>query len=567
MKQASGPVPPPPKQHWQADNLASANRWAEHNLASAMKYMMEVTDAQHSRFTSNNQSLELMHAAAEEMTVSTSFTGTGGAEASLRFTEMALGHYTGKGFPAGRCVWGCEKNLECQYELLMQPDLCGCVYDDITGFIRQGFQARLRKRGQDMPYEKLRNIFAKEVMRLEAHCIRHNGPCTACRASVHAAGTECPDWSAQGTHHGPAGKRSLTWLCWLGLRRLLQEGIIYHENVGEFSLQLSQDELGDLYVIQPSLSCIICPSLHGQAYERARRLSIIIHKSLIVAPVARNLSLPSWQNFAKASERTCKFDWRVYFRCDDAAVEASEIQWASNRPKIQEDALLPPSRRPDRSALEESKFDRALNDIELNWKGLYRLLMGTGFGVASLGQDPTTRPTCTNGKLALYTIVKNPEIMYSLYHKRWMFPEEMPLVHNWPVDDLVIAEWDWVNSIEGLCSFSMDRDMFGFPPRKRNQRIAQIGNGMSLACISLGWVFIWMVKAVLASNKCSVPQVDPTCDSVLVSSLISEARRLRRLKGQPSSPPPKQQRSSLLTVVDSEHTSTTADAGNVGPSV
>ena len=89
----------------------------------------------------------------------------------------------------------------------------------------------------------------------ESNIVKHHGPycamhrcftCSAGRATVHVAGTECPAWSAQGKRDGMSGDRVLTWMVWVGQRRLLQEPVVLHENVGEFPLHQLQTELGDL---------------------------------------------------------------------------------------------------------------------------------------------------------------------------------------------------------------------------------------------------------------------------------------------------------------------------------
>ena len=93
-------------------------------------------------------------------------------------------------------------------------------------------------------------------------------------------------------------------LVWFAQRRLLQEDVVYHENVQDFPFALLQEELGDFYIIRPEDSVCLCPSDYGQPYRRIRRLSILFHKRLVVARIDL-----TWAHFAERAgrERKCDF--------------------------------------------------------------------------------------------------------------------------------------------------------------------------------------------------------------------------------------------------------------------
>ena len=71
----------------------------------------------------------------------------------------------------------------------------------------------------------------------------------------------------------------------------MQESVIFHENVGEFPLQLLADELDKYYIVAPHCSKVLCASDYGQPYCRVRRLTILFHKRLAVPSLDFTLDL------------------------------------------------------------------------------------------------------------------------------------------------------------------------------------------------------------------------------------------------------------------------------------
>ena len=221
----------------------------------------------------------------------------------------------------------------------------------------------------------------------------------------------------------------------------------------------------------------------------------------------------TWADFAAAARRERHCDWTIYFRADQAAIDA-EVAWALKRPSIQTNGT--------NRVGETSPSDRALNDKELEDKEKYRENMG-GRGVCSLGQNPLRRPVHTRGLPTLYTITKKPDLFYSMEHHRWLTPCELSMVHNMP---MASRDREYL-SFGAETSFLRGRDAYGLPPRRRNELRHQVGNGMSLSCMGVGWCYIFMTLGIGAwQAKESKPDDGP---------LIRELKR-RRSNSDESAP-------------------------------
>ena len=99
--------------------------------------------------------------------------------------------------------------------------------------------------------ESLEGIFMDtRVVSNKAKCLMHSGHC-CCGGSafMHVAGPPCVDFSSQGNQLGLLGKSMLALMCWIAMRRLLQEAIVIHENVPQCPESLLKKYLGDLYLI------------------------------------------------------------------------------------------------------------------------------------------------------------------------------------------------------------------------------------------------------------------------------------------------------------------------------
>ena len=460
---------------------------------------------------------------AERLTLSTSFSGTGGAELARHGGALCLGHMRAR--PLGcTTLWACDSDQECRYELRMLPEPPQCVLGDVTACIRNDVRSELTRHAHNMRYEKLQQIGRSPKLLLNKWprgcCAMHpDQECEVKKADIHAAGTECPTWSKQGRKDGCSGTRVLAWISWVALRRKLQELIIFHENVPEFPLSLLESELGDIYLVLPQFSHVVCPSKFGQPCERPRRLTLLWHKSLVVNHPAKNALLlqTSWKQYTEMAERTCKLTWEVYFVADDDDEEVqSELAWSLQRPGLKHDMEKSPSARPKRAEWELSAFDRSLNDWEVRNIQKYEELNRGQPMICAVGQSADKHATHNKMKTTMPTIIRNPTLYYSSKHRRWLTPSELRTVHNY-VDD-ALNPW-------GLqTSFSFQREDFGFPPRRRAATLHQVGNGMALCTESLGFNFAWAVMALLCDeHRCEASAGSNTSASV-VAQALADAR-------------------------------------------
>ncbi len=353
-----------------ATDLESANRWAEHNVAKALEYMKRLpcgsaTDDDHDHMS------QMAHI-CDTMTMSTCMSGTGGAEVSSSGNALCLQHFLRRRVRAPKTLWACDYSIECRCELQLLPHPPICLFTDVTSCLNPSVAGHLKKHASTMRYSDMQKILkhpkiAVPDMPVGCCCIHPTKSCTAERADLHAAGTECPAWSSQGARGGCSGDRVIVWASWLGHRRLLREPIIYHENVVGFPLELLQAELGDLYLVLDSMSAVVSPSAFGQAYERQRRLTLLWNKSYIAMHACHDLILgSSFNDFCQLAQRDCAFSWDSYFTLDESSSEElqHEIAWSSRRPSHRTDQTKPACERPDRCSWEQSDFDRALTDWE-----------------------------------------------------------------------------------------------------------------------------------------------------------------------------------------------------------
>ena len=352
-----------PSAHLDVTDLKTANLWAEHNLAKALEYVATL---------GHDVDLRDISKACAGMTLSTCMSGTGGAEISAAAGANVLSHFRRTEVRTPVTLWACDVNAECRYELQLLPHRPKCIFTDVCLCLHNKAGDHLRKHAATMRYADLQRIMkhpklATTTMPIGGCCIHPDSSCEATRATVHAAGTECPAWSSQGQHGGCSGTRVLVWVSWIAHRRAVQEPIIFHENVEGFPIQLLREELGDLYLVHDNMSKMVCPSHFGQPYERVRRLTLMFHKKFVNIHASEELILgSSFSDYCDLARRRCSIRWDVYFRlADDEPELQKEIAWSRGRPSASTDKQKPPAERPDRASWEMSDFDRALSDEEV----------------------------------------------------------------------------------------------------------------------------------------------------------------------------------------------------------
>ena len=221
-----------------AMNMRQASMWAEHNLERALAFCKG-----HGR----ERSVECFASTCHGTTLSTCFSGTGGAELSAQAECQALAFFSGCSLEdvQFRTLWACESNKECQIELQMLPHPPECIFTDVTHTICDKILPTLRGNAKTMRYADLQKIMkhpvAARAVMPKGSCVKHPGRC--CRitqADLHAAGTECPAWSSAGLKEGCSGDRVLAWVAWVIARRKMQESVIFHENVDGFPFDAAE---------------------------------------------------------------------------------------------------------------------------------------------------------------------------------------------------------------------------------------------------------------------------------------------------------------------------------------
>ena len=496
-----------------SNSLEEANEWAEHTLERAVTYL---------RSLDRDIALESLGETCKRLTMSSCFSGTGGSELSAMGFARCLEYLTCKTDIQPECLWACDVDAECRFELMLLPHQPKCIFNDVNACLRKDVYNQLVRSAADMRYSELQKIFRHPNLVVDkmpvGACVLHPGcSCVARRADLHVAGTECPAWSSQGKRDGCSGKRVMAWGAWIADRRKKQESVVYHENVSGFPLQLLRDELSDMYVVSDSMSCLVCPSRFGQAYERVRRLTILWHKRWVSVGARESCLLgSSFQDFCTMAERTCTFDWKSYFWISGKEVN-DELQWSLRRPRLAKDVQKSSRNRPDRTSFDITDHDKSLNDFEA--ENIQHYLSMHRDSVCSVGQNAFTHPQWNHGRPTLHTIIKKGDLFYSRHFGRWLTPSELLQVHNYPMKA--------GTSFFGLrSSFDFARSSMGLPERRRNSMISQVGNGMALSTQVLGFAFITALMA--HANPPPLIARSSLVDAVLSAAIPGQASKKQR---------------------------------------
>ncbi len=142
-------------------------------------------------------------------------------------------------------------------------------------------------------------------------------------------------------------------------------------------------------------------------------------------------------------------------------------------------------------------------------------------------QDARNRPAHNNGRDTLQTLTYHQNLYYSDFHKRWLVPEEQPLVHNYPYSS---CGYDFgTRCMFGLkCGFNKLREEHNMPPRSGHQTIGLVGlvgNGMSLCSINACMTFIVACLSLLRGQR-SVLHLRESLRSLESDSLLAAMRRI-----------------------------------------
>ena len=493
----------PPERIDVVKTLADAFKWVEHDLA-ILESLARAGRIGHT-----------LKRRLRTLSLSTSFSGTGGPENAVNAIEKAIRCFYGGGDDdlKPQNDWAVEWFDESRAELQMLPNAPKHIFTDITAFLRLGVQVEMRELAPHMSFDKLRDLLIKGAQRLftdAAYCVRCRKYCKVWASDLHVAGTPCVAWSSFGTHAAASGPTVLAFMVWILMRRRLQEPAVLHENVPDFEAQLLQDLLGDLYVVS---SCVVSAAKRGQLAERERRFTWLLHKKFFLPRVQQPL-VPWDLAFVSHFTRSLETTWRVVFELATEEEIKEEVLWASRRKECVSEAS-------------EGLLDAAVADFSLVLSGYeaqnlrrYEQNFG-GQGVCNLLQNPLTRPVTNSTKPYLQTLIRNCFPMYSHEFKRWLTGRESLATNCY-------VSYPCLSQHGEQTSFMFDWADFGLPPRQRHHLFAQAGDGMSLPCVGLA--LLWYLHLDLRDTAQESLQVSPFLRKL--TRTLTDSPRSKRARGQ-----------------------------------
>ena len=184
------------------------------------------------------------------------------------------------------------------------------------------------------------------------------------------------------------------------------------------------------------------------------------------------------------AERYREFDWASGRKADinEEALDHSRADKAMTMSSYSS----PSSYSAPWPAWDDKRFVRALTNRELEFlAGYLRLVPSIANSIVQLNQNPESHATHNRGRSRLQTITRDNHMLLSLELGRWLTSRELLLAQAFPMLDLMGSMVE-----PGPCSFSVDRERFGFPPRRRNSMSEQVGNSMNVNAI--GAAFLWL---------------------------------------------------------------------------
>ena len=133
----------------------------------------------------------------------------------------------------------------------------------------------LEAKDKRLTLEALMPMLKKGAVKQSAFCIVHQRECSVRATSLHVAGPPCVDWSPIGKQQQVAGPTIVYFAAWVGLRRLLEEPQVIHENVTRFDAEILEQTLGDKYTV--ATAELDSPNF-GMPVRRDRRYTVLLHK-------------------------------------------------------------------------------------------------------------------------------------------------------------------------------------------------------------------------------------------------------------------------------------------------
>ena len=222
---------------------------------------------------------------------STAFSGIDAPGVAWGVLVDALSKVSGRPLPPVRHLSAVEKYAPSRKELEHMPDPPQCIFGDIVDFLVPALQQHVRmliRKATQSPVLTFRSMLSAvcsgRAVQASAYCHTHGRKCCMEAAKVHIAGTPCIDWSSYGTGQAEDGPCCAAFVSWCGLRALLEEPIVIHENVTAFDIKTLSEVLASKYTMHT-----ICVDARQFAWpqHRARRYTILLHKQK-VAPQLRH---------------------------------------------------------------------------------------------------------------------------------------------------------------------------------------------------------------------------------------------------------------------------------------
>ncbi len=110
-------------------------------------------------------------------------------------------------------IHGCEKDTQCQDEVLYGPHPPHCLFDNMLLWLSPQANEQL-KVVKDNDYDKIRAIILREPLRSKAHCRKHKGPCFLRWSHINVGGTPCIHHSTFGLMDGFSGSSNKVYYVW-----------------------------------------------------------------------------------------------------------------------------------------------------------------------------------------------------------------------------------------------------------------------------------------------------------------------------------------------------------------
>ena len=410
----------------------------------------------------------------QKITLSTAFSGIGAPEQACHGLAQYLAEKHAVDPRKFRlyCASGVEWNAFSRAELSRHAHAPRHLFIDIAEFIHDS----IRRGVQDAAAQGKWTVDSLAETLNKPGAIVPWGTCSVCNAqcqmttsTIHCAGTPCVDFSSMpgASHMGALGPASVTLFVWIGLRLLLQEPVIIHENVPSFPVSLLERFLGHLYIV---MSVVISLTKLGWPQRRDRRISVLLHKSKVTAKVMWNT------NLVALAYRKCTLDFHAFMLATDSEIQ-EERKWALARGSKQ-------SAAPRVGCLEATKNDadvvnsssvQVLNKTELDNLREYRRKWPRCAYL--LAQDVRRGFAMKSTETTLPTQIKNQQLVFVDKADRWLTPRELLGLQGFPV----YAEQKQWNI---TCPFDRAN-----PMRTRDAMIEQSGNSMPVLMISLPIMF------------------------------------------------------------------------------